>query len=99
MRDREFYQALPYAATGLATGVWRYYKPELMLGALTASTIAYDLLCAPGGTVSEAVDGIIEKHPIATRVAIGTVALHLANAIPEQLDPISRAFKRIKSHQ
>lgn len=33
------------------------------------------------------------EHPWAARIAIGTVALHLANALPERLDPIHQVVK------
>lgn len=87
---------LALASAGAISSIWKYYKPELVTGGLVASALAYDLLCKPGGTISEAVDGIIDKHPVATRVAIGATALHLANAIPEKYDVISQAFKQIK---
>lgn len=87
------------AAVGAAQGLWKYYKPELVLGALVGSAVAYDLACKPGGTISEAVDGIIEKHPLTTRLAIGATALHLANLIPkpDTFDPIHIVFKKIKN--
>lgn len=94
--DKETVQAWALGSAGAAQGVWRYYKPELAWGVLAASVIAYDLACKPGETLSEAADSAIESHPLLTRVAIGATALHLANAIPDRIDPIHRAFKAIK---
>jgi hypothetical protein len=94
--DREFVEAAPYFAVGAAQGLWRYYKPELALGAIVGSALAYDFLCEPGGTLSEAVDGLIDKHPLGTRAVIGVTALHLANIIPPRIDPFYQAFKHLK---
>jgi hypothetical protein len=98
LNDPDFREALPYFAVGAARGVWEHYKPELMVSGLAAATLAYDLKCRPGGTVSEAVDGLIDRHPIITRVAIGMGALHLANLIPQpdRFDLIHIAFKKMK---
>lgn len=81
------------ASTGAIGGVWKYYKPELAWGAVTAGVIAYDLLCEPGGTLSES----YKKLPLIARVGgVAIVGAHLIG-IPERIDPISRVFKRIKS--
>jgi hypothetical protein len=96
--DKESAQAWALGTAGAAQGVWKYYKPELATAALGASVLAYDLLCEPGGTFSEVADKAIDRHPIATRVAIGAVALHVANMIPERYDIVTQAFKRIKKH-
>jgi len=84
------------ASAGFVQGVWKYYKPELMTAGLVASALVYDLRCPPGGTISEVTDKLIEKHPVATRIAIGATALHLANLLPQRVDIIHQAFKRIK---
>lgn len=69
-------------------------KPSsIAWGAIAAGVTAYDMLCPKGDTLSEAADRGLERHPIATRLAIGTVALHLLNAIPERLDPIHYLIK------
>lgn len=34
------------------------------------------------------------EHPLAAKLAIGTVALHLANILPEKFDPIHQVVKR-----
>jgi hypothetical protein len=96
--NKETTQAWASGALGAAEGAWRYYKPELMWGAIGASVVAYDLLCKPGETLSDSADTAIESHPLLTRLAIGATALHLANLIPkpDKLDPIHIAFKKIK---
>lgn len=58
--------------------------------AVGAVVIGHELLCAPGHTLSEGVDRALEKHPVITTLAIGTVALHLMNVLPEAYDPIHR---------
>lgn len=59
---------------------------------LVAGVTAYDYFCAPGDTMSERVDDWLEKPT--TRVlalgAIGITAAHLANVLPERVDPFHR---------
>lgn len=79
------------ASVGLAKGIWEVYvKPEpakYAWVAIGASVLAYDLLCPEGQTLSEGVDKALEKHPVATTLAIGVTALHLLNRLPAKLDP------------
>ena len=56
--------------------------------ALAIVVVGYEILAAPGELLSEAVDRFLARHPLATRAAIITVALHLANALPDRVDPI-----------
>lgn len=66
----------------------------------SAAILAYELVCPEKQTISEGTDRLIEKHPVLTRAVIGTVALHLMNLLPEQIDPlhrISKAYDRFKS--
>lgn len=102
LRDKDFREALPYFVVGAAEGVLQYYvKPairhnsgKIAWGGLIGGVVAYDLLADT--TLSEHVDTAIERYPMATKLAIGITALHLANAIPESIDPIARVFKSIK---
>lgn len=55
---------------------------------LGAGILAYEILCPPEELLSEGMDRLIEKHPIATRAIIGAFALHLANLVPEKIDGI-----------
>lgn len=90
--SNEFNKALPYATVGAVEGVWKYYKPELAWAGILSSIVAYDLLCEPGGTLSES----YKKLPLAVRVgAVAIVGAHLIG-IPEQIDPITRLFKAVK---
>ena len=62
-------------------------------GVLGAGVIAYDILCPPGETLSEGVDRALE-HEKYKRVALGAIAItaaHLANLIPQNVDPFHRA--------
>lgn len=64
---------------------------------------AYDYLAPPGETMSESVDRAIEKHPVATIVAIGAVTLHLLNVYEhyhlERLDPIHIVASRLRGQK
>jgi hypothetical protein len=51
---------------------------------------AYDYLAPPHQTLSEGVDRALDKHPVLTSLAIGTVALHLLNILPPEYDPIHK---------
>lgn len=63
---------------------------------LGAGIMAYELACPDGQTLSEGVDRALERRKWPTIAAIGLTALHLVNALPEQLDPFSRVLKTIK---
>lgn len=56
--------------------------------ALAVLVVGYEIMAAPGELLSEAVDRFLARHPVLTRAAIITVALHLANALPDRVDPI-----------
>lgn len=64
--------------------------------AIGAGVMAYELMCPNGETLSEGVDRALEEHRWLTTAAIGITALHLVNALPEKIDPFSRALKTIK---
>lgn len=64
--------------------------------ALGAGVVAYELVCPVGETLSEGVDRALESHKWLTIAAIGVTALHLANALPPQVDPYHQALKIIK---
>jgi hypothetical protein len=55
---------------------------------LGSGIILYDYFCPEGQTLSEGVDIALEKHPFLTVLAIGTVALHLCNVLPQRIDPL-----------
>lgn len=92
------------AAKGLVGGVYQYYlKPYVeenpavvAWGVLGAGVVGFNILSSPGNTLSECADRAIEKHPLPTRLAIGAVALHLANLIPERWDVIHQTFRLMK---
>lgn len=74
--------------------------PEKLANVAWATLIAgvaiYDWRCPEGATLSEACDRAIEKHPLLTVAAIGSVALHLLNVLPPQVDPIHQLIERLK---
>lgn len=54
----------------------------------------YEVLCPKGETLSEGVDRALE-HPMGRYAAMTAIALtsaHLANLLPEQVDPYHRAL-------
>ena len=57
---------------------------------LAAGVVAYEIACPKGELMSEGVDRALENHRALTTLAIGTVALHLLNVLPERYDPIHR---------
>ena len=62
---------------------------------LAAGVAAYDLLCPPGETMSEAVDRALETRTgrVLALGAIALVATHLANVLPQRCDPIHHITK------
>lgn len=64
--------------------------------AIGLGVLAYEILCPDGELLSEGVDRALEKHPAATRLAIGAVALHLMNVLPERIDPVHRLASIIR---
>lgn len=61
--------------------------------AIIGSSIAYELLAPRDDLISHAMDRYIARHPWLVRLAIGTIALHLANLLPHRLDPF-HGFRR-----
>lgn len=62
---------------------------------LVAGVAAYDILCPQGETMSEGVDRALE-HPTKKIAALGAIAItaaHLANLIPQQVDPFHHLTK------
>lgn len=62
---------------------------------LAAGVAAYDILCPPGETMSEGVDRLLE-HPHKRIAALGAIAItaaHLANILPEKIDPFHHLTK------
>lgn len=75
-------------------------KPELTAGrawaGIAVGVLAYELACPDGELLSEGVDRALERHRIATTMAIGVTALHLLNMLPERIDPFSHFTKFAK---
>ncbi|MDT5016494.1 MAG: hypothetical protein QOD39_2654 [Mycobacterium sp.] len=63
---------------------------------LAAGVLAYELGCKEGELLSEGVDDWLAVKPLLTRTVIAALALHLGNAVPPQLDPISLGFQGIR---
>lgn len=61
-----------------------------------AVALAHNLTAEDGDTLSEAVDDWLHTHPILTRAVIAMLALHLANAVTQQADPVHWAFHIVR---
>jgi hypothetical protein len=73
-----------------ATDAWKV----LGLGVL-----AYELLCPEGELLSEGVDRALEHSKVARYATLGAIAVtatHLANLLPNQIDPFHHAHKLVK---
>lgn len=84
-----------YATVGALGGVAKYYRPSpaaLAWGAI----VAYEAIAPEGQLLSEGADRAILKYPVATKLAIGVTALHLANLIPDRFDPLHQGLKLLK---
>ena len=57
---------------------------------LATGVAVYELTCSEDQLLSVIVDEWLETHPIATRLAISTVALHLLNILPWYIDPLGK---------
>jgi len=80
----------PYvlASIGAARGLYDVTEPSTKAWAGILSCAAlYEVLAPEGQLLSEGVDRAIEKHKLLTLGAIAVTAGHLANVIPEKLDP------------
>lgn len=65
--------------------------------AIGIGVLAYDAMCPNSQTLSEAVDRAIERRKGITIGAIGVTALHLANVIPEPVDPLHQLGKHTRA--
>jgi hypothetical protein len=88
---------------GGVQGVYKYYvRPELTAkrawACIGLGVLAYEMAAPPGELLSEGVDGSLSGHPILTRAAIGYLALHLANVIPERYDPLHLMAQSFKAN-
>lgn len=62
---------------------------------LAAGVTTYEIFCPKGETLSEGVDRALE-HPMGRYIALAAIALtagHLANLLPQEIDPFHRALK------
>lgn len=59
---------------------------------LGLGVLAYDLAAEPGMTLSEGADAWMVRHPWLVRGIAFALAAHVANAIPDRVDPIHGLF-------
>lgn len=65
--------------------------------AIGVGVLAYDAICPQSQTLSEAVDRSLLSHKRLTVGAIGVTALHLANVLPEPIDPLYQIGKHTRA--
>lgn len=58
--------------------------------------ITFELACPVGETLSEGCDKALEAQRLLTVGVIGVTALHLANLIPESIDPFTQVVDFLK---
>jgi hypothetical protein len=62
---------------------------------LGAGVAVYEVLCPEGELMSEAVDRALEGRPFVRAATLGGIAItacHLANLIPQSVDPFHKAL-------
>lgn len=99
----ESHEAHLLAGVGMIRGVYEQIRPDTAekawVGILGAVAL-YEAYCKPNELLSCGADRMIERHPIATRLAIGITAMHLANGFEslglEKLDPLHQISEFIK---
>lgn len=98
--NRESATAWSLGAVGAAQGLYNYYvKPNpgaVAWAVLGASILAYDAFCPTGQTMSETVDRGLDTHRLLVLGGIALTAGHLANIIPQPLDPLHRGSEAIR---
>jgi hypothetical protein len=60
--------------------------------ALAGAVLVYEIAAGEDELLSNAADRWMLTHPWTTRLGVAAVALHLANAVPERLDPLHWLF-------
>lgn len=91
-------EALKLGLVGLSLGVFKeVIEPQITaerawLGLIGGIAI-YEAIAPKNHLLSEGVDRMIEKHPVATRAVIGYTAAHLMGLLPEKFDAYSRTAK------
>lgn len=96
--NRELIEAYTLGGVGAVQGIFKeYVQPELTARrgwiAIAVGVTAYELACPKNELLSEGVDRAIDKHPVAIPLAIGYVAAHLCNLLPEKLDLFTQITK------
>lgn len=78
---------------GLSAALGRLVNGKQAWAVLGIGILIYEATCADGQLLSEIVDGWLVTRPIVTRAVIAVVALHLANGIMPDYDPLHWGFK------
>ena len=75
----------------------RFRNSTAAWAAIGLGVLAFDMTCKKGDTLSERVDDWLSSEKKAIKVgtyaAIGATALHLANLLPERVDPFHQLTK------
>ena len=98
MKNDCTFETYTLAAQGAARGIYKeFIEPQITaerawLG-LVGGIALYEAIAPKNHLLSEGVDRMIEKHPVATRAVIGYTAAHLMGLLPEKFDAYSRTAK------
>jgi hypothetical protein len=63
---------------------------------VAAVVMAVEVTAGEGELLSEAVDRYLVSRPWLTRAVVAMLALHVANVLPQRLDPIHGGFVAIR---
>lgn len=55
--------------------------------ALAVGVAAYEVMASDGELLSHAFDRWLDAHPVLTFTAVGVIAAHLLNLLPDRADP------------
>jgi hypothetical protein len=67
--------------------------------AIAVIVVGHNVSADDGDTLSEVVDGWIAAHPWLARSVIAVLALHLANAISNRVDPVHLVFVGVRARR
>lgn len=65
--------------------------------ALGVGVGTWDLLAPPKQTISEAADDYLQRRRAATEVGLLVLYLHVANKLPQRLDPVHGMFVGLRA--
>lgn len=72
-------------------------RPSIVAwGSVVGGILVYEYFAPSDELMSEGMDRMLERYPWFTRLAIALLSLHLANCLPERIDPFHHVAKKIR---